>query len=321
MAPIKLPADVELEDRLAFGFTGKQLALLAATAISAYGAFLLLAPLLPTPLAAAASLLVAVGGVFLALVRHDGLSGDQLALALARFALTPKRQVLAPDGLPSPLPGSPRQPRLAPLDIPIRRVLANGLVELASGGYCRLLNAQGASFELRSADEQAAFVSVFARFLNALADAVQINIQSEQASLRPHADQIANTAAERTPGLHEAALDHAHFLRSLGHTQPLQRRRIVLVLRSRERHVDLAEIALARLATEAIELLRGAQVALRPLDGEQAAALLAHTLDPPGPLDGSHLTGEIHAHPDPHANPEQPEIDSAGAGPARPGRA
>jgi hypothetical protein len=320
MAPIKLPADVELEDRLAFGFTGKQLALLAATAISAYGAFLLLAPLLPTPLAAAASLLVAVAGVFLALVRHDGLSGDQLALALARFALTPKRQLLAPDGLPSPLPGSPRQPRLAPLDIPIRRVLANGLVELAGGGYCRLLNAQGASFELRSADEQAAFVSVFARFLNALADAVQINIQSEQASLRPHADQIAHTSAERTPGLHEAALDHARFLHSLGETSPLWRRRIVLVLRSRERQADLAEIAIARLTTEAIELLRGAQVALQPLDGEQAAALLARSLDPPGPLDDSHLTGVIHAHPDPHETPAQRETESTdgGGGPARP---
>ncbi|MDE3070994.1 MAG: PrgI family protein, partial [Acidobacteriota bacterium] len=40
MAAVKLPADVELEDRLAFGFTAKQLALLAATAVCACGAFL-----------------------------------------------------------------------------------------------------------------------------------------------------------------------------------------------------------------------------------------------------------------------------------------
>lgn len=300
MAAVKLPADVELEDRLAFGFTGKQLALLAATAVSAYGSFLLLAPLLPTPLAAAAPLLVAVGGIFLALVRHDGLSGDQLALALARFTLTPKRQLLAPEQLPLPLPGSPRQPRLAALDIPIRRVLASGLVELADGCYCRLLSAQGASFELRSADEQAAFVSAFERFLNALANTVQISVRSEQASLRPHADQIADATADHTAGLREAALDHARFLGSLGETRPLLRRRIVLVLRTRERQADLAEIALTRLAAEAIELLRGAEVALQPLDGEQAAALLARSLDPPGPLDGSHLTGDIHAHPEPH---------------------
>ena len=86
---------------------------------------------------------------------------------------------------------------------------------------------------------------------------------------------------------------------------------IVLVLRSRERQAELAEIALARLTTEAIELLRGADVALQPLDGEQAAALLARSLDPPGPLDGSHLTGEIHAHPDPHNNITRQQGDAA----------
>jgi hypothetical protein len=309
---VKVPADVELEDRLAFGFTGKQLALLAATAVSAYGSFLLLAPLVPTPLAAAAPLLVAVGGIFLALIRHDGLSGDQLAIALARFTLTPKRQVLAPEQLPRPLPGSPRQPRLAALDIPIRRVLASGLIELADGCYCRLLSARGASFELRSADEQAAFVSAFERFLNALANSVQITVRSERTSLRPQADQITGTAEDHTPGLREAALDHARYLRSLGETQPLQRRRIALVLRSRERQADVAEIALARLAAEAIELLRGAEVALQPLDGEHAAALLAHSLDPPGPLDGSHLTGEIHAHPNPHSTLTQHEDRTTG---------
>jgi hypothetical protein len=306
-----VPADVELEDRLAFGFTGKQLALLAATAVSAYGSFLLLAPLLPTPLAAAAPLLLAVVGIFLALVRHDGLSGDQLALALARFTLTPKRQVLAPEQLPRPLPGSPRQAQVAPLDIPIRRVLASGLVELTDGCYCRLLSAQGASFELRSADEQAAFVSAFERFLNALTNSVQISIASEQTSLRPQADQIADATASHTAGLRAAALDHARFLRSLGETQPLQRRRIVLVLRSSEQQASLAEIALARLTTEAIELLRGADVALQPLDGEQAAALLARNLDPPGPLDGSHLTGEIHAHPAPPDDITRQEDEAA----------
>ena len=301
MAAVKLPADVELEDRLAFGFTAKQLALLAATAISAYGAFLVTGPFLPAPLRAAPPLMVAAAGVGLALVRHHGLSGDQLALALARYALTPRRQVLAPEPLPLRLPGSPRQPRLTPLDIPIRRVLANGLVELADGGHCRLLAAQGASFELRSPDEQAAFVAVFERFLNARADPVQISVRSERASLASQAERIEASAQARPPGLCEAALDHARFLRSLGQTQPLWRRRIVLVLRTREHRPDLAQVTLARLATEAIELLRGAEVALEPLDGEQTAALLAQSLDPPGPPGGSQLTGVIHAQPRPSA--------------------
>lgn len=44
MASVKVPANVELRDRLAFGLTAKQLAILAAAAVSAYGSFLLLAP-------------------------------------------------------------------------------------------------------------------------------------------------------------------------------------------------------------------------------------------------------------------------------------
>src|SRR5438128_455805 len=154
MAAVKVPADVELKDRLAFGLTAKQLAILAATAVSAYGSFLLLAPLLPAPVAVAAMALVAASGVFLALIRHDGLDGDQLALALARYLREPKRQLLAPEGLPARLPGAPRRPKTAPLDIPIRRVLENGLIELADRSHCRLLSARGASFELRSPDEQ-----------------------------------------------------------------------------------------------------------------------------------------------------------------------
>jgi hypothetical protein len=297
---VKVPADVELEDRLAFGLTGKQLALLAGAAVAAYGCFLLLAPVLPTPLAAAAPLLVTAGGGLLALLRHDGLSGDQLALALARFALTPKRQLLAPEGLPRRLPGAPRQPRLAALDIPIRRVRASGLVQLADGSHCRLLAARGMSFELRSADEQLAFVTAFAGFLNALGDPVQIVVRSEQATLCPQADRLARAPDGQTAGLRVAALDHARFLRSLAETRPLRRRRILLVLRSRERRHEPAELALGRLSADATELLLGAGVALHPLDGDEAAQLLAASLDPPGPLEGSQLQGEIHGHPQPH---------------------
>jgi hypothetical protein len=243
--------------------------------------------------------LVAAGGGLLALVRHDGLDGDQLALALARYLRAPKRQLLAPEGVPAPFPGAPRQPKRAPLDIPVRRVLESGLIELADGSYCRLLSARGASFELRSPAEQAAFVAAFERFLNGLTEPVQIDVRSERVSLRPHADQIEAATAQFNSGLSGAALDHAAFLRALSETHALHRRRILLVLRSREVRVELAEVTLARRAGEASELLQGAEVTLRLVGGAEAARLLACTLDPPGPTHGSHLTGVIHALPDP----------------------
>jgi len=42
-------------------------------------------------------------------------------------------------------------------------------------------------------------------------------------------------------------------------------------------------------------LLRAAGVELRPLAGEQAAALLARALDPPGPPLGATLEGVVRA--------------------------
>jgi PrgI family protein len=313
MAAVKVPANVELEDRLAFGLTGKQLLTIGASAVGAYGIFLLLAPLLPTPLALAAMLATAAAGVLLALVRRDGLAGDQLALAIARFMLAPKRRLLAPDGLPAPLRGQPRQPRCGPLDIPVRRILRSGLVELADGGFCQLLAAHATSFALRSAEEQAAFVACFARYLNALADPIQILIRSDQIDLSPQARQLEQQAGARTGALSAAARDHARFLRSLGEVQPLRRRQIVLVLHSRERQPELAEVALARRARQAAELLRGAEVVFEPLTGEQTAALLARSLDPPSSLDGSRLEGVIYAKP---ATKRQ----RSGAGAARPRR-
>jgi hypothetical protein len=325
MAAVKVPANVELRDRLAFGLTAKQLGILAATAVSAYGGFLVLAPLLPAPASVAAMALVAASGVFLALVRHDGLDGDQLALALARYLRAPKRQLLTPEGTLTRFPGAPRQPKTAALDIPVRRVLESGLIELADGSYCRMLSARGASFELRSPAEQAAFVAAFERFLNGLAEPVQLDVRSERVTLHPHADQIETAVGHiARAGLKAAALDHTAYLRELGETHALHRRRIVLVLRSRDRSAELAEVTLARRAGEASELLQGADVALSSLGGEDAARLLACTLDPPGPSHGSHLTGVIHAQSRQHdaTQPRNPDSDAAvGGGPARPRRA
>jgi PrgI family protein len=294
---VRLPANVELEDRLAFGLTGRQLAILAATLVCAYGAESLLAELLPTPLALAAALLVAAAGLVLSLARHAGLRGEQLALALAHFALAPRRLVLAPEGLPAPLPG-PGSRRVAALEPPVARILGSGLVELADGSHCRILSARGTSFALRGSDEQTAFVAAFGRFLNGTGEPLQIVVQREPASLESHARAVEHGARSLGAATRAAADEHARFLRRLGAGDaPLLRRRILLVLRSSERRGRPAEAALARSAAQAVELLGAAEISLRPLDGAEAAALLARALDPPGPIAGSHLEGVIHARP------------------------
>lgn len=293
MPPVRVPADVDLEDRLAFGLTGRQLAILAATLACAYAVEALTASLAPRPLALAAAALVGGAGLMLAIVRRGGLRGEALALAAARHLLAPRRLVLAPDGLPGALPG-PRL-RLGLLEPPVVRVRASGVVELADGSHCRILRARGTSFALRSPEEQAAYVAAFGRCLNGLAEPLQIVVRRESASLEGHAEAVERAASELPGPARAAAAEHARFLRALGGGEtPLWRRSILVVVSSRDR-AELAEAALERAAAQATELLRGAEVSLSALDGAETAALLARVIAPPGPPPGSHLEGVIHA--------------------------
>ena len=320
LTAVKVPADVDLEDRLAFGLTGKQLLILAAAAVCGYGAYLLLHLCSRPRSRSRRPALIAAGGMTLALVRRDGLAGDQLALAVARHLARPQTAHPRPRRAPHPAPREPagdtrraaRPPRHAASS-------ARASSSSPTGRHCLLLTAQGTSFELRPPGEQAAFVAAFARFLNGLHQPVQILIRSEQITLEPHAQQL-DDAIERPDRRVAGGGRRPRPLPPLPRApdgRPLRRRQIVLVLRPRHREPELAEVALTRTADQAAELLAGAEVQLQPLDGEQAAALLARALDPPGPVSGSHLEGVIHAAPQPTPT-QQPDRRRGPSWPARP---
>jgi len=293
---VRLPADVELEDRLAFGLTARQLLLLFATALTAYGGYATAASMMPLPLAVAAAAPLALAGTLLALGRFESLPADRLALAALRHLRAPRRRVLAPDGLPAPLPFVPTQGKLAPLDLPVRTILHSGLVELDGGSFAVLLRASGTGFALRSEEEQAALVEAFGRFLNALVEPIEIVVRSEPVELAPLLARLQEQAdVLPVPALAEAARAHQRFLTELAAREGVRRREILLVLSTRARDKQNAQLELTRRAGEAQELLRAAGVELRPLDGEQAAALLARALDPPGPPLGATLEGVVRA--------------------------
>ena len=151
---IRLPADVELEDRLAFGLTARQLLILAVSALVTYGVFALVGSLLPAPVAAAAAAPPGLVGVALALGRRDGLSGEQLALAAARHAARPRLRVAASQPPPPRLTGAPTQPAVSLLAVPVSAILKSGVLELADGSFCLLLSATGTSWALRAEEEQ-----------------------------------------------------------------------------------------------------------------------------------------------------------------------
>lgn len=289
---VRMPADVELEDKLAFGLSARQLLLLALTALLAYGLFALASPLVPLPVAAAFSTPLVLTGCLLALGRRDGLSGDRYALALGRFLTRPRRAVLAPEGI-APSERRGRQ-AIAPLDLPVRSISRSGVVELDDGSFCVLLRAGSATFALRSDEEQEALVDGFARFLNGLTEPAQIVVRSEPVDLAARAAALADTAGSLDgPALQAAAVAHARFLAGLEREDEIRRREIVVLLVTRARAREAASVSLLRRAAEAVELLSAAGVDLQPLDGSQAAALLGRALDPPGPPTGSELSGVI----------------------------
>ncbi len=292
---VRLPADIELEDKLAFGLNARQLGLLALSALGTYSLFALAAPLLPAPVAVALAAPLALVGALLALGRRDGLSADRLALAAARFFAQPRRRVLASEPLPDPQPRAFGWRRsLGRLDLPVRTVRRSGLVELEDGSSCILLRATSAAFALRSEEEQEALVAGFARFLNGLSEPIQIVIRSEPIQLSARAAELDKAADSLTdPALQEAARDHARFLTALEREEEVRQREIILVLITHARAREAASVALQRRSADAVELLRPAGVELQLLDGNQTAALLARALDPPGPPDGSQLGGVI----------------------------
>ncbi|MGH2976595.1 MAG: PrgI family protein [Solirubrobacterales bacterium] len=291
---VRLPADVELPDKLAFNLDVRQLTALGATGLVGYGLFSLAKQALPLPIAAALVAPVVLVGVLLAFGRRDGLSGDQLALAALRFLAQPRLRLLAPDGLPTTITGAPPRPRAATLNLPVRAVVRSGLVDLGNHGFCRLLRASASSFALRTEEEQEAMVAAFARYLNGLTQPVEISVRSEPVNLDSWAAALTReAAASNNSALVAAAADHARFTAGLGERAEVRRREILLILHARRGERAAVQAELERRVAETVELLRAAGVELRPLDGPQTVRLLARLLDPPGPAAGSELEGTV----------------------------
>lgn len=291
---MRLPADIEMEDRLAFGLTARQLVILGLAALVSYGVYAAAGSVLPLPVAVALAAPLAVVGVALALGRHAGLSGDRIALAAARHLLQARRRV-AGQRLPGRLPDAPEQPSVSLLRVPVRAILASGVVELVDGTSALLLAAAGTNWALRSEEEQAALADAYAKWLNSLIEPTTITVRSEPVDLSGHARAIEDASrALPHPALRRCAHTYARFLAELASEgDGLRRRQIVVVLSTRARKRETAASELERRASETTGLLAAAGVELEALDGQRATGLLLGALEPPGPPAGAHMDGVI----------------------------
>ena len=284
----RIPADVDTPDKIVYGLTARQLAILAVAGVAGYGLFKAVGPLLPQPVLIAVLTPIAGAAIVLALGRRDGLSLDTWLLAAIRHKRGPKRLAPAPAGRLEPLPAW--APQVASpvaavplLRLPSRAIAESGVIDAGSRAVA-LVACTTVNIGLRTGDEQTALIGAYGRWLNSLDGAVQIVVSAQRVDLASHAGRIVEAAGRiGNPALAQAARDYAAFLDDLAaRRDPLCRTVTVAVTATGDNGRDTEVRRRADHAAAALSAL-GAQTAV--LDGGRATALLTCAVDPYTPAD------------------------------------
>ncbi|MEV5542020.1 PrgI family protein [Saccharopolyspora shandongensis] len=313
---VRIPADVDREDRILAGFTARQVVAMAVTGLVLYGGWLATRAVLPVVAYLVMAAPIAAAVVLLVVVTRDGITLDRLLLAALRQRLSPRRRVAAET--PAPVPewlsafaDQADDVTLGGLQLPARAVSEAGVIDLGRDGLALVAACSTVNFALRTPAEQEALAAGFGRYLHSLTAGVQILVRAQRLDLTSHIDDLRHRAASLPhPALEDAALDHADYLHHLTEQAELLRRQILLVVRepvgsastdvlsrTRRRHRENTEdrepsagarraaaSRLVRRMQEAIELLAPAGIEATPLDAGQATAVLAAATNPDSPV-------------------------------------
>ncbi|MFD6694219.1 PrgI family protein [Micromonospora aurantiaca (nom. illeg.)] len=269
-------ADVNAPDRIAFGLTFRQLAIVGGVGLGGFGIHRAFGPLLPTPVWIVAGMIVFSIAIVVALGRRDGLPLDVWLKHGITLSRSPRQLT----------PGSARATSVAavagktsvpaPLRSPVTAVSASGVV--TSEGKSRVLIACGTTnIHLRTGGEQGSLLDGFGRFLNSLTGPAQIVVAAQRHDLTAHAQATVDHAPRLPhPALAAAADDYAEFLLDLDEERDPLRRQVLAVITGEQ------------VADTAVRALTGLGVEAAALDGPAVSAALATAADPfnppvPGP--------------------------------------
>ncbi|MFD1321426.1 PrgI family protein, partial [Micromonospora sonneratiae] len=268
----RMPADVDAPDKVAYGLTWRQLAILAVAGMLFYGAWNGLRDVVPPQ--AIIFVGVVLGGVVFGLVvgRRDGLPMDVWLLHAVRHCRSPKAlssvgestgQV--PEWVQQP---KGRVPLPAPLRLPADAIDDNG--EIAVGGdRAAIVAATNINLTLRTASEQTALIDGFGRWLNSLSAPTQVVVSAQPVDLASHARVVADAArAQPHPALEAACADHAAFLAGLAARRDPLRRQVLVVTRTAPG--EQGNHVARRRADDSVRALSGLGVTARALDGTTA---------------------------------------------------
>ncbi len=244
---VRIPADVERQDRVLANLTARQLAILTAAGLLLYAAYAATRPVLPPVVFAALAIPVALAAAILALGSRDGLGLDRLLAAAVRQRLTPRVQIAAPGGITAAPawvtahatsdPVSTGRVTPGALDLPARSVTdlvagSAGVIDLGVDGLAAVCVCSTVNFALRTPAEQEGLVAGFGRYLHSLSAPVQILIRAQRLDLTGQIADLRDRAGGLPhPALEQAALEHSDYLTQLAEHSDLLRRQVLLVLR------------------------------------------------------------------------------------------
>jgi hypothetical protein len=276
---VTVPADVEVADRILWGLTVRQVALLAPVALGLLAAWRALLGTVPIPVLAAVTAPIAAAAVALALVRIDAVGLDRLAWA----AIRSPRGHLVPGGANPAARTAMR--RLTGRRLPsggtmrsrVRHVDADGVIAIGPSAWAAGLDVGTVNFSLRSGAEQAALVGAWARLLNAVDAHLQTVVSTRPIDLSGYLDALGQrcTALEAGP-LAEAGRAHREWLGRLTADRSLMGRQVTVIVRAP--HAEGADYAARQVEATAQAL----GVDARRLDGAEIAARCRYAVDPFG---------------------------------------
>ena len=274
---VRVPANVDMPDRILAGLTFRQLVVLVADGLLVWIVASALHPIVPFPLVVLAVLpLVAVGAVF-ATQATPGMGLDRLAVLAMSFLLRPKRSVLAPEGI-----AASNKSGLGVVDIPLESVNDEGVIDLGSEGRTLVASAGTVNLSLRADREQEAIVGAFGRFLNSLEAPMQFVMRAEPVDLTALISDMEVNATSLHPALAARCREHAHFLRALaGNGECLRRQVFVSVLEQGDG--ESAVTKLAHRVAEAESQLRAAGVRISRIEAEEVRGVVRRSASPDVP--------------------------------------
>lgn len=298
-----MPARIDLEDKLLWGLTARQLSILGGAGALLYLAHQMIGPRLPETTFATLAAPFATLACALALLKRDGISLDRYTLAALRH-LTRTRRIPPPDPPPDiaantaagagldvvggGLAALRRPTRAAPVTPrEVGQAHGMGIVDLGPHGLAALAAVGPVNLALRDPEEQHAVIAIYGGWLNSLRDPAHILVRALPVDLTHKINELER-ATTRLPhrALAAACADHAHFLHRLAEDHTLLCRQALLVLRepappgparTQDAQTAADRVALTRLSRRlaaAGELLAPAGITVTPLTGDQTAAVL-----------------------------------------------